>query len=212
MWSMVMFVFYIYLPLSCLSSKRSDAARKQERILYKIERYPDTTFSYKIPIEDDGDYVILLKFSETKSCAPGVKVFDVVLNSQHIIPYNLDIFNAYTDYIEFKVYREKLYWDEEVSEIKSNKIRVDFIYGEHGAPSISTILFAKGNINNVPKLLQAIYDRELQEQSIDWNKKLEELFFPCPSIFSKQFVNCSLAIVFQLQFSREGPLKYRVIH
>lgn len=36
----------------------------QDQVLYQTERYHTTDFSYDIPLKTDGDYVLVLKFSE----------------------------------------------------------------------------------------------------------------------------------------------------
>ena len=45
-----------------------------DQILYQTERYHHSTFGYDIPIQDDGDYVLVLKFSEVYFSAPNMKV------------------------------------------------------------------------------------------------------------------------------------------
>lgn len=46
----------------------------QDQILYQTERYNVHTFGYDVPIQGDGDYVIVLKFSEVWFSAPNQKV------------------------------------------------------------------------------------------------------------------------------------------
>lgn len=61
------------------------------------------------------------------------QVFDVVLNGQHVVVPQLDIYDkvgfgsAHDEYIEFTVDGTTLYWRGEISEIKGNLVRVDFI-------------------------------------------------------------------------------------
>lgn len=61
------------------------------------------------------------------------QVFDVVLNGQHVVVPQLDIYDkvgfgsAHDEYIEFTVDGITLYWRGEISEIKGNLVRVDFI-------------------------------------------------------------------------------------
>lgn len=45
-----------------------------DRILYQTERYHHSTFGYEIPISEDGDYVMILKFCEVYFNAPNMKV------------------------------------------------------------------------------------------------------------------------------------------
>ncbi|XP_050548398.1 malectin-A-like [Daktulosphaira vitifoliae] len=107
--------------------------KHHDQILYQTERYSHTSFGYDIPIMQNGEYVMVLKFSEVYFTNSGLKVFDVILNNQHIIVPQLDIYDkvgfgaAHDEYIEFKVDGSTLYWRGEMSEIKSNLIRVDFI-------------------------------------------------------------------------------------
>lgn len=47
----------------------------QDAVLYQTERYYTNTFIYDIPLSGDGDYVLVLKFSEVYFTSPGQKVF-----------------------------------------------------------------------------------------------------------------------------------------
>ena len=46
----------------------------QDQILYQTERYHMSTFGYDIPVKKDGDYVLVLKFSEVWFTSPNQKV------------------------------------------------------------------------------------------------------------------------------------------
>ncbi|XP_014787699.2 uncharacterized protein LOC106881727 [Octopus bimaculoides] len=46
----------------------------QDQILYQTERYHTSTFGYEIPIKEDGDYVLTLKFCEVWFTSPNQKV------------------------------------------------------------------------------------------------------------------------------------------
>lgn len=59
--------------------------KQKDEILYQTERYHTSTFGYEIPIEGDGDYLLILKFCEVYFNSPNMKVFDVVLNGKHIL-------------------------------------------------------------------------------------------------------------------------------
>lgn len=84
-------------------------------ILYQTERYHTNTFGYDIPVNSDGDYVLVLKFCEVYFNAPDQKVFDVVLNGDHTIVADLDIFEkvgrgvAHDEYVLFRISKGKLY-------------------------------------------------------------------------------------------------------
>lgn len=131
---------------------------QNDHILYQTERYHHNTFGYDIPINKDGDYVMVLKFCEVYFNAPNMKVFDIVLNGDHTIVADLDIFDkvgrgvAHDEYISFSVQNGRLYYNEEESDIRGGKIRVEFIKGYRDNPKINAIYVVKGKIEDVPKL------------------------------------------------------------
>ena len=48
---------------------------EKDQILYQTERYHHSTFGYDIPVKEDGNYVLVLKFSEVYFNAPNMKVY-----------------------------------------------------------------------------------------------------------------------------------------
>lgn len=129
-----------------------------DQLLYQTERYHHSTFGYDIPISEDGEYVMVLKFCEVYFNAPNMKVFDVVLNGDLTIVPDLDIFDrvgrgiAHDEYIPFSVVKGKLYYNEEESDIRGGKIRVEFIKGYRDNPKINAICVLKGKLEDVPRL------------------------------------------------------------
>ncbi|XP_015510139.1 malectin-A [Neodiprion pinetum] len=129
-----------------------------DQILYQTERYHHSTFGYDIPIKEDGDYVMVLRFCEVYFNSPNMKVFDVVLNGDHTIVTDLDIFEkvgrgvAHDEYIPFKVQKGKLIYNDEESDILGGKIRVEFIKGYRDNPKINAIAVVKGKLEDVPQL------------------------------------------------------------
>ncbi|GLV32363.1 uncharacterized protein CBL_00928 [Carabus blaptoides fortunei] len=129
-----------------------------DQILYQTERYHHSTFGYDIPISTDGEYVLVLKFSEVYFNAPNMKVFDVVLNGDHTIVSELDIFDrvgrgvAHDEYIPFSVAKGKLFYNEEESDIRGGKIRVEFIKGYKDNPKINAMFVMKGKLDSIPRL------------------------------------------------------------
>lgn len=49
-------------------------AAPQDQILYQTERYGLKNFGYDIPVKEDGDYLIVLKFCEVYFRSPRQKV------------------------------------------------------------------------------------------------------------------------------------------
>ncbi|XP_017780478.1 PREDICTED: malectin-A [Nicrophorus vespilloides] len=129
-----------------------------DNILYQTERYHTNTFGYDIPLNSDGEYVLVLKFSEVYFSAPDQKVFDVVLNGDHTIVTDLDIYErvgrgiAHDEYVPFVISKGKLIFNGEESEIRGGKIRVEFIKGYKDNPKINAMYVMKGKVENVPKL------------------------------------------------------------
>lgn len=126
--------------------------------LYQTERYHTSSFGYDIPIAGDGEYTLVLKFSEVYFNAPNMKVFDVMLNNEHTVIEKLDIFKqvgkaiAHDEYIHFTISRGRLYYKEEESEIRGNRIRVEFIKGNRDNPKINALILFKGDMESIPKL------------------------------------------------------------
>lgn len=131
---------------------------ESDQILYQTERYHHSTFGYDIPISGDGDYVMVLKFSEVYFTAPNMKVFDVVLNGDHTIISELDIYDkvgrgvAHDEYVPFHVEQGKLFYNEEESDIRGGKIRVEFIKGYKDNPKINAIFVQRGTLEDVSTL------------------------------------------------------------
>ena len=132
---------------------------ESDEVLYQTERYHTSTFGYEIPLAGDGDYVLVLKFCEVYFNSLNSKVFDIVLNGDHQIISDLDIYGqvgkgiAHDEYIYFSVSRNRLYYKEEESEIRGGKVRVEFIKGYRDNPKINGIVLIKGtDVNNIPKL------------------------------------------------------------
>ncbi|XP_058976762.1 malectin-like [Musca domestica] len=131
---------------------------QQDEVLYRTERYHTSTFGYDLPLEGDGNYALLLKFCEVYFNEPNKKVFDVVLNRQHEIVSNLDIFaqvgrgTAHDEYIFFTVSRGKLHYKDEVSDIRNNVIRLEFIKGAYDNPKINAFALFKGDVERIPRL------------------------------------------------------------
>ncbi|CAG9840165.1 unnamed protein product [Diabrotica balteata] len=127
-------------------------------ILYQTERYHTNTFGYDIPVISDGDYVLVLKFCEVYFNAPDQKVFDVVLNGDHTIVADLDIFEkvgrgvAHDEYIPFNIIKGRLHVNGEESDIRGGRIRVEFIKGYKDNPKINAMYVIKGKLEDVPQL------------------------------------------------------------
>jgi len=131
---------------------------QQDQILYQTERYHSSTFGYDMPVEGDGDYLLVLKMSEVYFNAPNMKVFDVVLNGDLTVVSDLDIYEkvgrgvAHDEYIEFSIEGNRILYQGEESEISAGMIRVEFIKSYRDNPKINSIVLIKGTLDDWPKL------------------------------------------------------------
>ncbi|MGH0168438.1 UNVERIFIED_CONTAM: hypothetical protein FKN15_054599 [Acipenser sinensis] len=103
----------------------------EDQILYQTERYNEDSFSYEVPIREEGDYVLVLKFAEVYFAQSQQKVFDVKLNS-HFVVKDLDIFDkvghstAHDEIVPFSIVKGKLSVNGEVSTF-NGKLTVEFV-------------------------------------------------------------------------------------
>ncbi|XP_030642484.1 malectin [Chanos chanos] len=151
-------------PLEGKVGKASDYGRRlpilrsspEDQILYQTERYNEDTFGYEIPIRDEGDYILVMKFAEVYFAQSQQKVFDVRLNG-HVVVKDLDIFDrvghstAHDEIVPFSIKRGKLSVQGEVSTFNS-KLTVEFVKGYYDNPKVCALYVMKGKLEDVPKL------------------------------------------------------------
>lgn len=129
----------------------------QDQILYQTERYHTDNFEYSIPIRSDGDYVLVMKFSEVWFTEPNRKVFSVQLNEQHLVVDNLDIFAtvglgvAHDEIVPFSVKNGQLHVNKETSDF-DGFLNVEFVKLQMDNPKINAIYVMKGTLKDVPML------------------------------------------------------------
>lgn len=160
----------------------------QDQILYQTERYHTSTFGYEIPIKEDGDYVMVLKFCEVWFTSSNQKVFDIVLNGEHTVVDELDIFAkvgrgvAHDEMLPFSIKNGKLKVNGETSQI-NGKVTVEFIKGEADNPKINAIYVMKGTLDDVPKLpsLPGAEPPQLEEEEEEEEEESPEAKSPSKS-------------------------------
>lgn len=154
-----------------------------DAILYQTERYHHSTFGYNVPVLEDGDYVLVLKFCEVYFNAPGMKVFDVTLNNVHTIISYLDIFEkvgkavAHDEYIPFRISQGTVLVNDEESELIDKTVRVEFIKGSLDNPKVNAIYVMKGYLDDVPMLSspfsESIEDDDKEEKPVPLKEDIE---------------------------------------
>uniref|UniRef100_G3WSG9 Malectin n=1 Tax=Sarcophilus harrisii TaxID=9305 RepID=G3WSG9_SARHA len=131
-------------------------ANPEDQILYQTERYNEETFGYEVPIKEEGDYVLVLKFAEVYFAQSQQKVFDVRLNG-HVVVKDLDIFDrvghstAHDEIIPISIKKGKLSVQGEVSTF-TGKLHIEFVKGYYDNPKVCALYIMAGTIDEVPKL------------------------------------------------------------
>jgi hypothetical protein len=126
--------------------------------LFNNIREHKKTFGYKISVPKEGNFLFILKWAEIcNHVQAGDRLIDVVLNGKHKVISNLDVFKtaggftAFFEYVYFKIHDNKVYWNNEVSEIYDGKIRIDFVKNR-GQPFVSALVLFEGKVEVIPKL------------------------------------------------------------
>uniref|UniRef100_H2ZEL6 Malectin domain-containing protein n=1 Tax=Ciona savignyi TaxID=51511 RepID=H2ZEL6_CIOSA len=131
-------------------------AQPEDGLLYQTERWHDSSFSYNIPVKDDGDYVLVLKFAEVYFYGPNLKVFNIQLND-HSIVQDLDIFNL----------KGKLSVMGEYSTF-NGILKLEMVKGAADNPKICAFYLMKGSLPEIKKKLSP------DEDGVDDDEQVEE--------------------------------------
>ncbi|THD19128.1 Malectin-B [Fasciola hepatica] len=130
----------------------------EDQILYQTERYHTGDFSYNVPVPEDGEYVLTLKFSEVWFTDPDQKVFHVHLNKAIPIIEDLDIFNqvgfatALDHHISIRIADGKLHAMGRSSQLDKPSFTVDFIKTNRDNPKVNALILTRGSLSDVPQL------------------------------------------------------------
>jgi Malectin domain len=107
---------------------------ESDRPLYKTFRWSNTQLNYDIPVLDSGTYALIMKFANDQRL-PDQRVFNVILNRQHVVLHNEDnfkkagLFGAYDEIVQFEICRNgrQLHYKNELSIIHKHKIPLQFV-------------------------------------------------------------------------------------
>ncbi|KAJ8263269.1 hypothetical protein COCON_G00157260 [Conger conger] len=148
----------------------------EDQVLYQTERYNEDTFGYEVPIREEGDYTLVMKYAEVYFAQSQQKVFDVRLNG-HVVVKDLDIFErvghstAHDEIVSFSIRKGKLSVQNEVSTF-NGKLTVEFVKGYYDNPKVCALYVMKGTLEDVPKLqphpgLERGVEEEEEEDDVD---------------------------------------------
>jgi len=152
-------------------------AAPSDQILYQTERYHVADFGYSIPVKDEGEFVLVLKFSEVYFRGSKLKVFDVRLNHRLVVLKDLDIYDrvgygvAHDEYIPFTIKKGQLKVGQS-SIAFSGSLYVEFVKTYYDNPKINALVIFKGKVEDVPRL--APLEQEPEEQHEPTEEETEE--------------------------------------
>uniref|UniRef100_A0A915IXC0 Conserved oligomeric Golgi complex subunit 7 n=1 Tax=Romanomermis culicivorax TaxID=13658 RepID=A0A915IXC0_ROMCU len=129
-------------------------------LIGRTERYNIGNFEYSIPVDPkkvkDGDYVLVLKFSEVYFNAPKEKVFSVALNDRPIVN-DIDVFAkvgkavAYDEIVPFTIKNRKMTLNGESFDFDGT-FTLTFLQGEYDNPKINAFYMMRGKPQDVPPM------------------------------------------------------------
>jgi hypothetical protein len=129
----------------------------KDTIIYQEYAYAyTTTMEYNMPVKGDGKYWLILKNME-KFCSIGECVFDAIINGNHKILSNYNIFakaGCYTvidEFVYFEVCNDTLKFKNEISKINNSTITLAFQVKNERA-KVSAIVLLKGDISLISKI------------------------------------------------------------
>jgi hypothetical protein len=130
----------------------------KDKIIYQKLTYTNLMAEYNMPVKGDGKYWLILKNMERSTpCSIGYHVFDAIINRNHTILSNYDIFakaglnTAIDEFVYFEVCNDTLKYKNEISKINNSTIRLVF-QAKKGAAAISAIVLLKGDISLISKI------------------------------------------------------------
>ena len=154
----------------------SEIKNTKDKDIYQTERWSTEDLIYEIPIQNNGKYVLILKFSEVYFNSKGEKIFDFKLGDLTVLE-DIDIYEkvgknrAYDEFIEFEIKNDKIYYEgkeaENAYDEKTKNIKLTFVKKEADNPKINALLIVKGTLKDTD------YDEYQREQELMEKQKQE---------------------------------------
>ncbi|CAI2348558.1 unnamed protein product [Caenorhabditis sp. 36 PRJEB53466] len=139
--------------------------------IYTTERWSKESFEYSVPA-GDGEYVIILKFSEVYFQRSGQKIFHVRIN-YHLAINDLDIFEAsggrgfaYDAYIPVVVKGNTIYVQGRPRDYDGN-ILIEFSKGSSDNPKVNGFAVVRGKIEDMPEPPKKFIQVETTHEDFD---------------------------------------------
>eukprot|EP01147_Barroeca_monosierra_P000671 gene671-3971_t len=151
-------------------------ASQADQILYTTERYALETFRYQISApKKDGDYTLVLFFSEVYFKGPNLKMFDVFLNHDLHIVKGLDIFAtvghaaAYNIFIPLSVKGNSVSAMNHKASLGGTLV-LEFVKGAHDNPKVCGFALVQGSESDARSLFP------LTDVDLDEIEEVDETF------------------------------------
>ena len=135
----------------------SEIKNTKEKEIYQTERWSTEDLEYNIPLQKDGRYVLVLKFSEVYFNSKGEKIFDFKIGDKTILE-NIDIYdkvgknNAYDEYIEFELKNNIIYVEGKEAnngyDVNDKKLKLTFVKKDADNPKINALLIVRGTLKD----------------------------------------------------------------
>eukprot|EP00794_Sanderia_malayensis_P013980 gene13980-15438_t len=139
-----------------------------DQVLYQTERYHVADFGYNIPIKQEGNFVLVLKFSEVYFRGSKLKVFDVRIN-QFTVVKDLDIYDkvgygiAHDEYIPFTIKKGTIIVGKQKAPFPG-QLHVEFVKTYYDNPKINALAVFTGTVDDIPKLAPLKMPEEKTEE------------------------------------------------
>ena len=139
--------------------------------IYQTERWAESDFSYNVPIQEPGEYVLILKFSEVWFNSDQEKIFSVAIGNIVVVNY-LDIYSivgknaAHDEFIQFKYEGGKVIVNnkEATGAIKNGMLNVKFIKTDFDNPKVNGIVLFKGLLEETSFEEQKKFKRRVEHE------------------------------------------------
>jgi hypothetical protein len=146
----------------------------EDTVLYQTYKGSQTAlFGYNLPVNGDGNYLLILKFIEKSALRIGEDVFDVKLNGKYTILLKYDILknvglhSATSEAVYFEVRNQTLtYQSRGKTDVQNGTIRLDFIPKKGWAIISAIALFKFQNASGQTRLIKFKYASTEPENSV----------------------------------------------
>eukprot|EP01016_Furgasonia_blochmanni_P013256 TRINITY_DN1672_c0_g1_i1.p1 TRINITY_DN1672_c0_g1~~TRINITY_DN1672_c0_g1_i1.p1 ORF type:complete len:407 (+),score=110.43 TRINITY_DN1672_c0_g1_i1:142-1362(+) len=144
--------------------------------VYLTERHADESFSYDIPVDAQGTYVLILQFAELYFDHPGQRKINIKFGDD-VVVRNLDIveqvgkFAAYEEYIQFELKEKEIWVNGKICNnaynYRTQRLKLTFEKTEFDLPKVDGILLFEGELSETDY-------KPVAERIAEWQRQQDE--------------------------------------